>query len=511
MSMLILCLVALLLVDHRSGQGMPSQQTPASASCDTRCSYSEAKRRADCDNRQLSEVPMECNAASYLSLSHNQIVRIEPGTFEGFTNLQVLTLSNNRIRQVESNVFTGAPKLKEINLQSNNLRIIDRLALNGSSDLQDVYLSNNNINDIESETFQFVTKLKFIALYNNSLSSLNPGVFDNLRHLAVLDLGSNKLKTLPSDMFAHLSRLQTIILSDNQLISTGRVLLLPRITTLDMRNNNLMRLENLTEEALGRLQIFLLEGNPWNCDCQLETLRLWYSRLNSQGDFRTYVDSPTCSEPPTFAKQPINGAREVFCPKLNFSSYSTDSPKSTKGSSDEINYFTSPDTSEPNSPGESHVKVIVPVMFILAVTLISCALRYKRNWYCTSNHNLRSNTKTTDNQQSEVDSKSFPQSEQRTHENTLVGNGSVEGSVVELYGRDSESIINETTPMMNCPVEGAKSEATTHEKEQRTKKSTPTKKEKIEGTTVRGGKTQPVSFRYRSGETESEKVRKSLF
>ncbi|XP_072179424.1 uncharacterized protein [Diadema setosum] len=473
---MLMCLVALLLVDHHSGQGIP---TITNASCDIKCTYSEAWRRADCEYRQLSEVPMECNAASHLSLRHNQIERIEPGTFAGFSDLEVLILSYNRIRQVESNAFTGVPKLRQIDLQSNNLQTFDRLALNGSSNLQVIYLSNNNINDIESGTFQFVIKLKFIALYNNSLPRLNTGVFDNLRHLEVLDLGYNKLKRLPSNIFAHLIRLQTIILSDNQLISTGRVLLLPRITTLDMRNNNLTRLENLTEETLGRLQVFLLEGNPWNCDCQLETLRLWYSRLNSLGDYRTYVDSPTCYEPPSFAKQPINGVREGFCPNLNFSLHSTDSPKSTEGSSDEIINFTSPDTSEPNSPGKSHMKVIVPVTLVLLAMMlvciiILCALKYKGR---ICKHDLRSNTKTDDPQSTEPDNRSFPQSDQRINENALVGNISTKGTEVELMMHKSEQLANDSTPMMNYQVQGAEDEAARPENEHRMNETTHTKRE----------------------------------
>ncbi|XP_072179755.1 uncharacterized protein [Diadema setosum] len=381
-NIMLMCLVAVLL-DHYSGQDMTTRTTPGPASCDTKCTYSEGTREADCNYRQLSEVPMECNAASHLSLSHNQIERVEPGTFEGFSDLQVLVLSNNRIRQVEASTFAGASKLRTINLQSNNLELFHRLALNGSnSDLREIYLGHNMIAKIETDTFQFVIKLEFIALNNNNLSSLGPGVFDNLRHLEVLDLAYNKLKILSSDIFAHLRRLQTIILSDNQLVSAGRVLILPRITTLDLHNNNLTRLENVMEQTLSRLQVLFLEGNPWNCDCHLEALRLWYMWLHSQGDHGVYVDGPVCHEPPSLARQSINGGHEGFCPNLDFSS-TTDSPKSTKGSADEISnitMITSSFTGEPNSSGNNNVKVIVTVTLILLavmVVCISCVLKYK--------------------------------------------------------------------------------------------------------------------------------------
>ncbi|XP_071483466.1 uncharacterized protein [Diadema antillarum] len=417
-NIMLMCLVAVLL-DHYSGQDMTTRTTPGPASCDTKCTYSEGTREADCNYRQLSEVPMECNAASHLSLSHNQIERVEPGTFEGFSDLQVLVLSNNRIRQVEANTFAGASKLRTINLQSNNLELFHQLALNGSnSDLREIYLGHNMIAKIETDTFQFVIKLEFIALNNNNLSSLGPGVFDNLRHLEVLDLAYNKLKILSSDIFAHLRRLQTIILSDNQLVSAGRVLILPRITTLDLHNNNLSRLENVMEQTLGRLQVLFLEGNPWNCDCHLEALRLWYMWLHSQGDHGVYVDSPVCHEPPSLAKQPINGGHEGFCPKSDFSS-TTDAPKSTKGSSDEINNITLPYTGEPNSPGNNNVKVIVIITFIfftVMVVCISCVLKYKCSQNCLQN--WRSNCKRRDKSQSKPPADITSDPKEQTYEDT---------------------------------------------------------------------------------------------
>ncbi|XP_071483107.1 uncharacterized protein [Diadema antillarum] len=505
-NMIRICLVVLLLdQDYHSGRCMPIVSTPTRASCDAKCTYSEATREANCEYRQLSEVPTECNAATYLSLNHNQIERIEPRTFQGFYDLEVLILSNNKIKQLGANAFTGAPKLKEIYLYDNNVEIFDSLALDGTNGgLQLIDLSNNCIKYIESGTFQFVVKLKFIALYNNSLSRLNPGVFDNLRHLEVLDLGSNKLKTLPSDIFMHLIRLQTIILSENQLMSTGRVLLLPRITTLDMRNNNLTRLANITEETLGRLQVLLLEGNPWNCNCQLETLRLWYSRRNSQGDHRAYVDSPTCYEPHILANQPINGVLEGFCANLNFNS-TTDSPMTTKLSSDEINNITSPDTNKPKSPGRSNLIVAVTLIILtmLLVCMMLCVLKHKCR---TSKRNLQSKTKTTNDQQ-QPDSTSFPQSEhQIASENILMGNGSVnEGRAVKHDRCESEPITNESTPMINSSVQGAQ-EAPTHERERRTNETTPKKINGFKGNTaVKGRKTLPVSFCY-----EKEKARKQL-
>ncbi|XP_072179752.1 uncharacterized protein [Diadema setosum] len=423
-NLMIICLVAVSLLNQHSGKCVTTR-SPDRTSCDTKCTYLQSTREANCENRQLSEVPMECNAASYLSLHHNQIERIEPGTFEGFSDLQVLILSNNRIGQVEANTFTGAPKLQVIYLQSNNLEIFDRLALNGTnSDLGVINLSHNNIKDIETGTFQFVIKLRLIVLYNNSLSSLRPGVFDNLRQLTSLQLGRNKLKTL-TEFFTHLSQLQMIILSDNQLISVGGVLLLPRITTLDMRNNNLTKIDNLKEETLDRLQVFLLEGNPWKCDCQLETLRLWYSRLDWQGDHRAYIDSPTCYEPPSLAKQPINGMYEGFCPNFNFS-FTTDSSKSTKGSFHETNNTPSPDTSKPKSPGKSYLKALVPVILILlALTIVSISSVLKLKCKCDCNHN------TTDNR--------FRHIESIPVRILLSGNRSVEGPVSEINIRQRVS------------------------------------------------------------------------
>ncbi|XP_041484463.1 SLIT and NTRK-like protein 5 [Lytechinus variegatus] len=323
-------------------------ETQRSSPCHRKCSYVEAFQQANCEYRSLENIPLECNAASYLSLRYNHITRIRPEIFRGFPFLKYLLLSNNNISHIEANTFIGAPQLKSIKLLYNNLQVFDRYALNGTENrLRNIYLSRNSLRVIENGTFQLVPKLEVIDLYQNSLSQLTSGVFHNLKNLERLFLGMNKLVNLPEDVFkdlsslvyldlsnnslttlyinvfAHMDYLMTIDLSGNRLISIGNVLHLPNIR-LDLRWNNLHQIDNLTLEILtSNVEILFLEGNPWLCDCRMEPLRQWYQQLSINNEKDVKIDNPVCSYPSELANHTVNDLEVSLCIEIPASSTET--------------------------------------------------------------------------------------------------------------------------------------------------------------------------------------------
>ena len=70
------------------------------SSCGSVCSYIEAYGQATCDDRSLTSIPSQCNEAKYLTIRHNLIEDIEPGSLQHFSSLKFLILSNNRISSV---------------------------------------------------------------------------------------------------------------------------------------------------------------------------------------------------------------------------------------------------------------------------------------------------------------------------------------------------------------------------------------------------------------------------
>ncbi|XP_063960667.1 leucine-rich repeat-containing protein 70-like [Lytechinus pictus] len=193
-----------------------STETQRSSPCHRKCSYVEAFQQANCEYRSLDTIPIECNAASYLSLRYNHISRIRPVIFRGFLFLKYILLSNNNISRIEANTFIGAPQLMSIKLNYNNLQVFDRYALNGTQNrLRDIYLSRNSMTVVENGTFQHVPKLSVIDLHRNRLSQLASGVFQHLKNLERLFLGMNKLVNLPEDIFKNISSLVYLDLSYN--------------------------------------------------------------------------------------------------------------------------------------------------------------------------------------------------------------------------------------------------------------------------------------------------------
>nr|XP_054760571.1 SLIT and NTRK-like protein 1 [Lytechinus pictus] len=323
-------------------------ETQRSSPCHRKCSYVEAFQQANCDYRSLETIPIECNAASYLSLRYNHISRIRPEIFRGFPFLKYLLLSNNNISHIQANTFIGAPQLKSIKLLYNNLQVFDRYALNGTENrLRNIYLSRNALTVIENGTFQLVPKLEVIDLYQNRLSQLTSGVFQHLKNLERLFLGMNKLVNLPEDifkdlsslvyldlsnnslttlsidLFAHMDYLMTIDLSGNRLVSIGNVLHLPNIR-LDLRWNNLHQLDNLTLEILtSNAEILFLKGNPWLCDCSMEPLRQWYQQLSISNEKNVKIDNPVCSYPSDLANHTVNDLEVSLCMETPASSTET--------------------------------------------------------------------------------------------------------------------------------------------------------------------------------------------
>ncbi|XP_063961786.1 leucine-rich repeat-containing protein 15-like [Lytechinus pictus] len=325
-----------------------STETQRSSPCHRKCSYVEAFQQANCEYRSLDTIPVECNAASYLSLRYNNIARIRPEIFRGFPFLKYLLLSNNNISHIEANTFIGAPQLKSIKLLYNNLQVFDRYALNGTENrLRNIYLSRNSLRVIENGTFQLVPKLEVIDLYQNRLSQLTSGVFQHLKYLERLFLGMNKLVDLPEDVFkdlsslvyldlsnnslttlyinvfAHMDYLMTIDLSGNRLISIGNVLHLPNIR-LDLRWNNLHQIDNLTLEILtSNAEILFLKGNPWHCDCSMEPLRQWYQQLSISNEKDVKIDNPVCSYPSDLANHTVIDLEVSLCIEIPASSEET--------------------------------------------------------------------------------------------------------------------------------------------------------------------------------------------
>ncbi|XP_022109587.1 chondroadherin-like protein isoform X2 [Acanthaster planci] len=324
------------------------QPVDPSYQCSALCEYTEWALDADCRNRDLTSIPVQCSDVETLDLRHNQIRVLPSGALEGFSNLRYLDIEMmeletimpgafkdnvnllhiyvqiNHLTVIQSFTFKGAPNLKQLFLNSNKIRILDPRAFAGIPQLETLFLSDNNISDISSDLFRNLTKLRYLYLENNHLSTVPEGAFagqSNLRHLS---LAGNKLTHIPNVLFEGLKHLRALKLSYNQIISVSPLPTLPRLSHVDLYNNQLTSVTNLTSilKVSKRLRrsnwtkkfttVFLAK-NPLNCDCEMEPLRIWM-QVYQEEIGKHHRANATCAFPAELTDVSLCHQQAPFCP-----------------------------------------------------------------------------------------------------------------------------------------------------------------------------------------------------
>jgi hypothetical protein len=180
----------------------------------------------------------------------NEISEIIPGTFENMISLEHLDLSNNRLERLDIDVFSGLVNIFRIDVENNKLQYVHPDTFLGLPNIQHVYLYNNSILQIPTDR-PFINSLSLSQLYisNCNISSVSVETFANVISLEWLSLSLNNLRTV---------------------------------------DINILR-------ALPKLSTIYLEGNPLQCDCQLQEVWRWCEKRNIQAGYRG--KEPKCDTP----------------------------------------------------------------------------------------------------------------------------------------------------------------------------------------------------------------------
>ncbi|KAI8515440.1 hypothetical protein Bbelb_062530 [Branchiostoma belcheri] len=228
-----------------------------------------------------------------LILDQNQISTIEPGAFEGLTNMSLLSLStnpglsltkvdplilsdiknltrflaeNNKFETIPSSFFSQNKNLREVDLQNaglselqpgsfsnlknlldvdlskNRIDNIGAKVFTGSSNFQTLDLSNSQVKSVEPRAFETQAEMLFLMLDHNMLTSVR-GALVGLKNLLTLTLNDNAIVSLDGDDFKDLAMLNSLDLSNNELEDTGGALAnLRSLGTLNLNNNRLTKL-----------------------------------------------------------------------------------------------------------------------------------------------------------------------------------------------------------------------------------------------------------------------------
>ena len=164
------------------------------------------------------------NGITTCNLSSKGITSLNPGDFDGLSNVQHLDLEYNELSSLPEDIFNGLSSLTRISLNNNNLSSLPEDIFDGLSNLLYIYLNENKLSSLPEDIFDGLSYLRMIYLNDNELSSLPEDIFDGPSYLRFLYLHNNDLSKLPEDIFDGLSDLHTIFLSGNSLICLPRSL-----------------------------------------------------------------------------------------------------------------------------------------------------------------------------------------------------------------------------------------------------------------------------------------------
>lgn len=221
------------------------------------CKWKSGKQSVECGGKFLTDFPDG----------------IDPGT-------QVLNFTGNNLQYLMSERFVKLDlvNLQKIYLSRNQLTRIHDKAFRGLTNLVELDLSDNMLTIIPTETFQDYVSLMRLTLSGNPIRELKSNAFRHLSFLTTLELSNCQLSAVEDEAFLGLDNLEWLKL-DGNLIQT-------------MRGNHIL------PQSLHGIN---MQGNRWNCDCNMIDLHSWLVNYNvpQQGE------DPKCALPERLATQTI--------------------------------------------------------------------------------------------------------------------------------------------------------------------------------------------------------------
>ncbi|KAK9498855.1 hypothetical protein O3M35_003411 [Rhynocoris fuscipes] len=197
-----------------------------------------------------------------LSISGNNIVRLEASVFRDLYSLQILRLEDNAIESISDNTFTSLNNLHTLSLSNNKLTRIDSNTLSGLYGLSVLSLDSNKIQYIDPEALRNSSNLQELHLNSNKLYDI-PAVLSDVQHLKTLDLGDNLITEILNTSFTNMRELVGLRLIENNLtnITKGVFDKMKSLRILNLSSNKLQKVEAGTFDENKNLLAIRLDGN----------------------------------------------------------------------------------------------------------------------------------------------------------------------------------------------------------------------------------------------------------
>ena len=299
------------------------------------------------------------NSVEKITFSRNRIEFVNEEFFAGLKSLNSLDLSHNRLGNLSDNIFKGLNGLKSLRLNHNRLSRIRPEWFAGSPNLVKLDLAYNPLGEfrenLNDNLFYPLRELRFLDLMNCSLTFLPLDAFRNNTALTELRLAKNPLAgvpitqiyaaagtleyldlsetligpSIPNHSFHGMYALKTLILNNLSRLQSIQALAfhsLNNLESFECQNNkylyfvdpfafkdhleldkiNTPKVAHMSHNALSfistdlfrwnELEEISLDGNPWNCDCELR----WMSEYSHL--WNNYM---VCDQPEKLRQMPV--------------------------------------------------------------------------------------------------------------------------------------------------------------------------------------------------------------
>ncbi|XP_069702133.1 leucine-rich repeat and transmembrane domain-containing protein 1-like [Periplaneta americana] len=185
------------------------------SSCPAGCTCENAE--IVCRSAALTSIPSDLQEdAVVLDLSFNNISMVSNNDLDEVPRLRELSLSDNDIERLEPEAFIRLEGLETIDLHNNKLEHLHRGLFQTNTNLTNLDLSNNNIEELKLD-FTFNTELKILNLSRNMLTFDSLSDLSALSSLEILDISNNKIEILDEAIFIEMSSLSLLDMSGNPL------------------------------------------------------------------------------------------------------------------------------------------------------------------------------------------------------------------------------------------------------------------------------------------------------
>ena len=183
------------------------------------CKWSEGKRVADCSNQKLLNIPTTLTPdIQTLILDGNPLRKLDKDAFKtvGLLNIQSLSLRNCKIEYLDDNAFRDLKIMTSLDLSHNNITKIFPKTFDGNDNLKTMGLSHNPIVRLSSYQFPPLNSVKTIDISHCALEQVDKTAFKNLGgSVESVLLDNNNLQSMKEEVFVSLNNLKHLTLHTN--------------------------------------------------------------------------------------------------------------------------------------------------------------------------------------------------------------------------------------------------------------------------------------------------------